>query len=54
MDDLLRDFLTESNENLAKLDNDLVSLEQHPDDSSLLNGIFRTIHTIKGTAGFLA
>lgn len=53
MDDLLRDFLTESNENLARLDNDLVSLEQHPDDSSLLNGIFRTIHTIKGTCGFI-
>ena len=53
MDDLLRDFLTESNENLAKLDNDLVDLEQHPDDTSLLNGIFRTIHTIKGTCGFI-
>lgn len=53
MDDLLRDFLTESAENLAKLDNDLVSLEQHPEDVSLLNGIFRTIHTIKGTCGFI-
>ncbi len=53
MDDLLRDFLTESNENLAKLDNDIVELEQHPDDVARLNGVFRTIHTIKGTCGFL-
>ncbi len=53
MDDLLRDFLTESNENLAKLDNDIVELEQHPDDIARLNGVFRTIHTIKGTCGFL-
>lgn len=53
MDDLLRDFLTESNENLGKLDNDIVELEQHPDDTGRLNGVFRTIHTIKGTCGFL-
>ncbi len=53
MDDLLRDFLTESNENLGKLDNDIVELEQHPDDTARLNGVFRTIHTIKGTCGFL-
>lgn len=53
MDDLLRDFLTESAENLAKLDNDLVALERRPDEVALLNGIFRTIHTIKGTCGFI-
>ena len=53
MDDLLRDFLTESAENLAKLDNDIVELERHPDQVALLNGIFRAIHTIKGTCGFL-
>jgi two-component system chemotaxis sensor kinase CheA len=53
MDDLLRDFLTESAENLAKLDNDIVELEQHPREASLLNSVFRTIHTIKGTCGFL-
>ena len=53
MDDLLRDFLTESNENLSKLDNDIVELEQHPDDIGRLNSVFRTIHTIKGTCGFL-
>jgi len=53
MDDLLRDFLTESAENLAKLDNDIVELEQRPQETSLLNSVFRTIHTIKGTCGFL-
>lgn len=53
MDDLLRDFLTESAENLGKLDNDIVHLERCPDDASRLNSVFRTIHTIKGTCGFL-
>ncbi len=53
MDDLLRDFLTESSENLGKLDNDIVELEQHPEDTARLNCVFRTIHTIKGTCGFL-
>jgi two-component system chemotaxis sensor kinase CheA len=53
MDDLLREFLTESNENLQQLDQDLVALEQRSDDPALLHGIFRTIHTLKGTCGFL-
>ncbi len=53
MDDLLRDFLTESNENLVQLDRDLVALEQKSGDPSLIHGIFRTIHTIKGTCGFI-
>ncbi len=53
MDDLLRDFLTESAENLTKLDSDIVELERHPGELSLLNSIFRTVHTIKGTCGFL-
>lgn len=53
MDDLLRDFLTESAENLARLDREIVELEQSPDDPELLKSIFRTIHTIKGTCGFL-
>ncbi len=53
MDDLLRDFLTESTENLAKLDNDIVELERRPGDLALLNSVFRTIHTIKGTCGFI-
>lgn len=53
MDDLLRDFLTESGENLGKLDNDIVELERNPEDVARLNSVFRTIHTIKGTCGFL-
>lgn len=53
MDDLLKDFLAESAENLAQLDHDLVELERDPSNASLLNSIFRAIHTIKGTCGFL-
>ncbi|HEY0779720.1 MAG TPA: chemotaxis protein CheW [Gemmatirosa sp.] len=53
MDDLLRDFLTESSENLQQLDCDIVALERAPGDRELLRSIFRTIHTIKGTCGFL-
>jgi two-component system chemotaxis sensor kinase CheA len=53
MDDLLRDFLTESNENLTRLDGEIVLLEKKPGDRELLASIFRTIHTIKGTCGFL-
>ena len=53
MDDLLREFLTETNESLAVLDSELVKLEQNPDDPKLLGSIFRIVHTIKGTCGFL-
>ncbi len=53
MDDLLADFLTETNESLADLDLALVKLEQTPDDSETLKLIFRLVHTIKGTCGFL-
>jgi len=53
MDELLAEFLTESAENLSQLDLDLVSLEQNPNDKELLGNIFRTIHTIKGTCGFI-
>lgn len=53
MDDLLRDFLTETNENLGMLDTELVKLEQNPNDPGLVSGIFRIMHTIKGTCGFL-
>ncbi len=54
MDDLLKEFLVESHENLDRLDRDLVSLEKNPGSRELLASIFRTIHTIKGTSGFLA
>jgi two-component system chemotaxis sensor kinase CheA len=53
MDDLLADFLTETNENLAELDVALVTLERNPNDENTLSFIFRLVHTIKGTCGFL-
>ncbi len=53
MDDLLSEFLTETNEGLAVLDVELVKLEQNPNDEELLSNIFRYMHTIKGTCGFL-
>jgi len=51
--ELIGEFLIESYENLDRLDGELVSLEEHPDSSETLGSIFRTIHTIKGTCGFL-
>ena len=55
MDDqeVINEFLIESNENLARLDQEMVELEQRPKDTQLLASVFRTIHTIKGTCGFL-
>ncbi len=53
MDDVVQEFLVESHENLDQLDQDLVSLEQDPGNRQILDSIFRTIHTIKGTCGFL-
>jgi two-component system chemotaxis sensor kinase CheA len=53
MDDLLSEFLTETAENLSVLDIELVKLEQNPNDPALLSSIFRLVHTIKGTCGFL-
>ena len=53
MDDLIAEFLAETNESIAELDNDIVKLEQNPNDKDLLSGIFRLMHTIKGTCGFL-
>jgi len=54
MDDLIVEFLTETNESLEELDSDLVHLEQNPNDKDLLGKIFRLMHTIKGTCGFLS
>jgi two-component system chemotaxis sensor kinase CheA len=54
MDEIVAEFLVESHENLDQLDRDLLALEQDPDSRELLASIFRTIHTIKGTSGFLA
>ena len=51
--DIINEFLIESNENLASLEQQMVELEQRPKDPELLASIFRTMHTIKGTCGFL-
>ena len=53
MDELISEFLTETNESLAVLDNELVKLEQNPNNKEILGTIFRVMHTIKGTCGFL-
>ncbi|MFQ5618857.1 MAG: chemotaxis protein CheW [Rhodospirillales bacterium] len=53
MDDLLNEFLTESAESLAVIDGELVKFEQNPQDTAILQNIFRLVHTIKGTCGFL-
>src|SRR5579864_1116347 len=51
--DIVKDFLQESYENLDRLDRELVGLEKNPHDADALASVFRTIHTIKGTCGFL-
>ena len=53
MDELLSEFLTETSESLATLDVELVKLEQDPNAPDLIDNIFRLVHTIKGTCGFL-
>lgn len=53
MQDLVNDFIVESEELIEKLDQDLVELEHRKNDLELLNGIFRCAHTIKGSSSFL-
>ncbi|MEM8794306.1 MAG: chemotaxis protein CheW [Pseudomonadota bacterium] len=53
MDDLLQEFLTETNESLDVVDVELVRFEQEPNNAQILDNIFRLVHTIKGTCGFL-
>jgi two-component system, chemotaxis family, sensor kinase CheA len=53
-DDLLREFLTETNESLERVDAELVRFEQEPNNGEILGNIFRLVHTIKGTCGFLS
>jgi two-component system chemotaxis sensor kinase CheA len=53
-DEILQDFLVEAGEILEQLSEQLVDLEQQPDDFDLLNAVFRGFHTIKGGAGFLS
>ena len=53
MQEIFEGFIVETNEILEKLDLDLVKIEKRPNDTELLNEIFRSFHTIKGTSGFL-
>jgi len=53
MDELLREFVTETNESLDVVDVELVRFEQEPNNASILANVFRLVHTIKGTCGFL-
>jgi two-component system chemotaxis sensor kinase CheA len=53
MDEIIKEFLVESNDNLDQLDRDLVELEKDPSSVELLGRIFRAIHTVKGTCGVL-
>jgi two-component system, chemotaxis family, sensor kinase CheA len=53
MGEIINEFLVESYENLDQLDQNLIDLEQNPGDTNILSSIFRTIHTIKGTCGFI-
>src|SRR5580693_5750572 len=52
-DEIVREFLVEGNENLDTLDRELIQLEKDPHNRATLASVFRTIHTIKGTCGFL-
>ncbi|MDF2811637.1 MAG: cheA, partial [Microvirga sp.] len=53
MDDLLSEFLVESGEHLETVDAELVRFERDPNNQAILGNIFRLVHTIKGTCGFL-
>lgn len=53
MDDLLTEFLTEATESLDVIDLELVKFERDPNNAAILSNIFRLVHTIKGTCGFL-
>jgi two-component system chemotaxis sensor kinase CheA len=53
MDDLLRDFVVETTENIDVVDSELVRFEQDPNNTAIIAQIFRLVHTVKGTCGFL-
>ena len=53
MDELTREFLIESQEGLDRMERCLTDLEEHPGDTALIADVFRSVHTIKGTTGFL-
>ncbi len=52
-EELLGEFLVESNENMAVIEQQLMTLESNPGDAALLDAIFRTVHTVKGSCGFI-
>ena len=54
MKEIVDSFIVETHELFEELDNDLLQLEQRPDDTDLVNAIFRAVHTVKGTSGFLS
>src|SRR5580692_4808212 len=53
VDEIVREFVAESYESLDRMASDLVALEQHPTSPEMLSSIFRAMHTVKGTCGFL-
>ncbi len=53
LNDMIQGFVEESHEAFDDIENDLLTIESNPEDLSIVNGIFRVMHTIKGTAGFL-
>ena len=54
LQEIVESFVIETHEIFEELDNDLLQLEQRPDDQELIDTIFRAVHTIKGTSGFLS
>ncbi len=54
MKEIVESFVVETNEIFEKLDNELLEIEKRPDDKELINSIFRAVHTVKGTSGFLS
>ena len=53
MDELLQEFLNETGESIDTVDRELVRFEQEPNNREILNNIFRLVHTVKGTCGFI-
>jgi len=51
--EIVQEFLIESNQNLSRVEQEILALEQRPGDPQILSSIFRSFHTVKGTCGFL-
>ena len=54
MKEIVESFIIESKEIFEKLDNEILEIEKRPEDKELINSIFRAVHTVKGTSGFLS